>query len=149
MSSGSRRTMFRMTLLIMPIVTANTAWAQDHEENTAAMAEQQRGELRDALTEPDCEGDEFQRDTIVVCGEAGAAAETREHMSVLPLPVASDRVILPGLNDPPCWVVPTGGVCIRGGWKPPPVVLIDLDQFPDALTAEEAAGVFAVAEDEE
>ena len=71
------------------------------------------------------------------------------HQAESKLPVASDRVILPGLNDPPCWVVPTGGVCIRGGWKPPPVVLIDLDQFPDALTAEEAAGVFAVAEDEE
>jgi len=146
MSSGCKQALLRITLLVMPIVAPTAARAQESAQAEAEeMAAEQQAELRDAIAPQDCARDEFQPDTIVVCGE-NSAEETREHMSVLPRPVASDRVIQPGLNDPPCWVVPTGSVCIRGGWAPPPVVLIDLDQFPDALTPEKAAQVYAVEE---
>ena len=141
--SSSRRALFSIALLVIPSIIPVSAVAQD--ARAATIADQQRGEVRDALAEPDCERDEFQRDTIIVCGRAEAEAATRAVMSPLPAPVQSDRNLMGGLRDQPCWVTRVPGVvCMRGGFAPPPVVLIDLDKFPDALSAEEAAHVFAV-----
>ncbi len=137
MSSGCRRVLPCIWLLLLPGMAA----AQD----SAEAIEEQRADMRAAMAEPDCVQDPFQPDTITVCGET-TAEETREHMSVLPAPVQSDRVIFRGLTDPPCWIEPRGGVCLRGGFKPPQVVLIDLDAIPVALTPEEAALVSAVEE---
>ena len=146
MSSGCKHAVFSMTLLVILTITPADAHAQDAGGDAAAMAQQQSGEVRDALAEPDCEQDEFQRDTIVVCAEMGEEEATRAVMSVLPEPLVVQVNELEGLREPPCWV--TGRwPCGRFGFAPPPVVLIDLDQFPDALTAEEAAQVYAV-EDE-
>ncbi len=140
MSSGCRRYLPCIWLLS----TAQIAQAQDGAEANA-MIEAQRAELREGLAEPSCAVDEFQPDTIVVCGETEDDAEqTRAVMSVLPPPIQSDRNLLGGLRDQPCWIAPRGGVCIRGGWAPPPVVLIDLDAIPEALTPEEEALVFTV-----
>lgn len=145
MSSRGLRLLLAVTSLSFPGV----ARAQDSGPDTGpvtaeAAAQRQRDELAEVLNRPEeCDLDPAQPDTIVVCRELGSE-ETERVMSVLPSPVESDRHMLPGLNDPPCWVAPRGSVCMRGGFRPPQVVLIDLDAIPEALSAEEEALVFAV-----
>lgn len=132
MSSRSRR-----IVLCIALLPASTPLCAQTQSDPAA---RQQAQLRDAIAEPECAVDPVQRDTIVVCG-AVTGEETRRVMSVLPAPVQSDRIRMQGLNDPPCWIESRGAACMRGGYAPPPVVLIDLDQFPDALPPEEARAV--------
>ena len=142
---SSSRGAFSIALLVIAAISPANALAQDAAGAAATLANQQRGEVINVLSEPDCKRDEFQRDTIVVCAKAEAEEATRAVMSPLPAPVQSDRNLVSGLRDQPCWVTRVPGVvCVRGGFAPPPVVLIDLGKFPDALSAEEAAKVFAV-----
>ena len=113
------------------------------QSSAAELAERQRSQLREDLARPeDCVADAMQPDTIVVCGDVGERAEqTRRAMSVLPQAVDPQVNQLDGLREPPCWV--TGKKpCLRGGWAPPPIYLIDLDAIPDALTPEEAEHVY-------
>ncbi len=63
-------------------------------------------------------------------------------MSVLPAPVDPQIDRLYGLREPPCWVTGNATACIRGGWAPPPIHVIDLDAIPEALTPEEAEHVY-------
>ena len=81
---------------------------------------------------------------IVVCREL---PETERYRSPLPKPVESDRPIIPGLTDPPCWVVPRGGTCIRFGSVPEPAIMVDLTAFPEPLSDEEASAVSETQED--
>ena len=103
--------------------------------------------LPDPATEaadPECEQGEDGE--IVVCGFVD---ETENYMSPIPRETASDRIIIPGLTDPPCWV--TGGgppSCVRFGWVPPPALIIDVTAFPEPLSAADAADVYAVAPEE-
>ncbi|RPF71308.1 hypothetical protein [Aurantiacibacter spongiae] len=88
-----------------------------------------------------CDPDAVQADgTIVVCAPKD---ETELYMSPLPKPVKSDRRIIPGLTDPPCWVTNPGPFCIRFGSVPPYPPIIDMTAFPEPLSEEDAARVFA------
>lgn len=83
-----------------------------------------------------CEEDIREDGAIVVCREL---PDSERYMSPLPKPVASDRAVIPGLTDPPCWVESRGGVCIRFGSVPEYPVLVDLTRYPEPLSEEEAA----------
>ena len=76
--------------------------------------------------------------TIVVCREL---PETERYLSPIPRAVRSDRRIITGLTDPPCWVTNPGPGCIRMGWAPEPVLMVDLAAIPEPLDENEAARV--------
>lgn len=100
------------------------------------------GEVQEAApvaTTP-CETETREDGAILVCREL---TDTERYRSPLPRPVQSDRTIIPGLTDPPCWVANKGGICIRMGWAPPPALMVDLSVYPEDLTEEEAARVVA------
>lgn len=90
-----------------------------------------------------CRTEEQEEGIILVCREL---TDAERYLSPLPRQVDSDRSIIPGLTDPPCWVQPRagGGLCIRLGWAPEPAVMVDLSAFPERLTDEEAKHVVAV-----
>lgn len=100
------------------------------------------------LTEPElCEEEVREDGAIVVCREL---PQSERYMSPLPRPVQSDRRHVPGLTDPPCWMLGLGPPsCIRMGSVPPYPPLIDTTAFPEPLSAEEAAAVSAVPVDED
>lgn len=90
-----------------------------------------------------CQTEEREDGAIVVCREL---TESDRYLSPIPREVQSDRRIIPGLTDPPCWVTnPTPGPgCIRFGWAPEPAIMVDLTAFPEPLSAQDAARVVAV-----
>ncbi|MWV28731.1 hypothetical protein [Aurantiacibacter rhizosphaerae] len=98
------------------------------------------------LVEPKrCEEDIREDGAIVVCREL---PETERYLSPLPRPVQSDRRHVPGLTDPPCWVLGLGPPsCIRVGSVPPYPPLVDTTAFPEPLSEEEAAAVSAIEAD--
>ena len=119
--------------------------AQERRTTSAAeLAARQRQQLREDLARPEeCQPDAMQPDTIVVCGPTERRREeTQRAMSVLPAPIDPQVNQLEDLREPPCWVTGNATACIRGGWAPPPIYLIDLDAIPEALTAEEAEHVY-------
>lgn len=90
----------------------------------------------------ECARDPGEDGEIVICGQRD---ETQEYLSPIPRPTQSDRRIIPGMTDPPCWV--NGGrppSCVRFGWVPPPVLMIDLDALPEPLTDEQAADIYRI-----
>lgn len=95
------------------------------------------------LIEPEpCEEELREDGTIVVCRER---VDSQAYMSPLPAPVQSDRRHVPGLTDPPCWMRGLGPPsCIRMGSVPPYPPLIDTTKFPEPLSAEDAAAVYAL-----
>lgn len=102
------------------------------------------GEHEDAplplVEEQPCETETQEDGVILVCREL---TDSERYMSPLPKPVPSDRTIIPGLTDPPCWV--TGAPnCIRFGWVPEPAIMVDVTAFPEPLSNEEAARVTAI-----
>ncbi|MFB0613008.1 hypothetical protein [Aurantiacibacter poecillastricola] len=96
------------------------------------------------LVEPErCEEGLREDGSIVVCREV---EEPERYMSPLPRPVEVRINQLDGLREPPCWV--TGKKpCMRIGSVPPYPPMVDTTAFPEPLSEEEAAAVFA-AEDE-
>ncbi|KLE34429.1 hypothetical protein [Aurantiacibacter luteus] len=113
------------------------ALAQQAYGPTAA-AESAEPEEPVSATDP-CETEAREDGAILVCREL---PDTERYRSPLPRPVQSDRTIIPGLTDPPCWVQSKGEmVCIRMGWAPPPALMVDLSIYPEDLTEEEAAHV--------
>lgn len=92
-----------------------------------------------------CEEEVREDGVIVVCRELD---EQERYLSPLPRPVQSDRPIIPGLTDPPCWVVPRGGICARFGSVPEYPPLVDLSIYPEPLSEEDAALVTAVEPEE-
>ena len=89
-----------------------------------------------------CETQPQDDNVILVCREL---EDDEAYRSPLPAPTRSDRAIIPGLTNPPCWVTNPGAVgtpdCIRVGSVPPPAIIIDLTQFPEPLDPDEAAAV--------
>lgn len=123
---------------------AHTAQAQ--ETYGPVLTEDNEDALPEARQQADpCETQPQDDDVILVCR---TLEDDEAYRSPLPAPTASDRPIIPGLNDPPCWVTDPGAVgttgCIRFGSAPPAAVIIDLTQFPEPLDAEHAAAVLRV-----
>ncbi|RJY09659.1 hypothetical protein [Aurantiacibacter aquimixticola] len=87
-----------------------------------------------------CETEAQDEDVILVCAEL---PETERYLSPIPRPTRSDRRIIPGLTDPPCWVTNPGPGCIRFGWAPEPALMVDTTAFAEPLSAEDAALVSA------
>lgn len=141
----SSRLDFALILAGASLVTS-PAKSQDRVSADDLIASQ-RADLATATRPPsdDCPQDALMQDVIVVCAE-GEADATERVMSPLPRPVASDRRVIREIETPPCWVERRSSVCIRGGYAPPPVVLIDLDAIPEALSDEDAAQVFAAGD---
>ena len=83
-----------------------------------------------------CETEVQEEDVILVCREL---TDSERYMSPLPTPTQSDRIIMPGLNDPPCWVTNPGVGCIRFGYAPEPAIMVDVTAFPEPLSEDEAA----------
>lgn len=123
------------TLIVgLPLISA-PALAQE----VYGPAEEYEGDedTPEPLTESQpCETETQEDGVILVCREL---TDSERYMSPLPKPTQSDRVIIPGLTDPPCWVVPRGGTCIRFGYAPEPALIIDVEAFPEPLSAVEAA----------
>ena len=134
-----------LTAICFAIAANGPLRAQERPTTTAAdLAARQRAQLREDLARPEeCQPHAMQPDTIVVCGPVERRREeTQRVMSVLPAPVDPQVNRLDGLREPPCWVSGDASVCLRGGWAPPKVYLIDLDAIPEALTPEEAEHVY-------
>lgn len=93
------------------------------------------------VEEEPCETQAQEDGVILVCREL---TDSERYMSPIPKPVESDRAIIPGLTDPPCWVTNPGPGCIRFGWAPEPAIMVDLSVFPEPLSSEEAAQVVEV-----
>ncbi|MGB3166333.1 MAG: hypothetical protein WBA68_06095 [Alteraurantiacibacter sp.] len=85
-----------------------------------------------------CDVEQEGEDVILVCRELD---EEERYRDPLPPPVASDRIIMPGFNDPPCWVTKDKAVCIRMGWAPEPAIMVDTTAFPEELSREDKAAV--------
>lgn len=127
-------------LLVSPAI-AQQAYGPETTEDVA-------DESHDAPAEAEpCEAQEQEDGVIIVCREL---PDSERYRSPLPRPVQSDRRVIPGLTDPPCWVQPRegGGVCIRVGWAPEPAIMVDLTIYPEKLTEEEAEHVSAVVGEE-
>ena len=93
-----------------------------------------------SATDP-CDTEQHGDDVIVVCAPLD---EQERYRDPLPPPVASDRVIFAGLNDPPCWVTKASMVCVRMGWAPEPAIMVDTTAFPDKMSEQEIAAIVAV-----
>lgn len=119
------------------------AWAQEVEDEPSA--EQMIETAREAYRPPGLlrRCPQGQPGEIVVCAPDPNAyrVETPTDAAVRTGEPVADRV--PRAPDvfglPPC---KSQTVCIKGGWVPPQVHLIDLSAIPHALTEEEAAMVF-------
>lgn len=140
----------RLALFLPALLVAAQAQAQEQPPQVYGPADPASEVDPDAdvpLVEAEpCEQEVREDGAIVVCREL---PDSERYMSPLPKPVESDRTVIPGLTDPPCWVEPRGGVCIRIGSVPEYPPLIDLSAFPEPLSEEEAAAVSVIeAEDE-
>ncbi len=97
-----------------------------------------------SASEP-CDTEVQEDGVILVCREL---TDSERYMSPLPRPTRSDRAIIPGMTDPPCWVTNPAAVgtpsCIRFGYAPEPALMIDVTAFPEPLSDEEAALVSEV-----
>ncbi len=95
-----------------------------------------------------CETQAQEENVILVCREL---TESERYRSPIPREVQSDRAIIPGLTDPPCWVTNPELVgtmaCMRVGYVPPPAIIVDLTQFPEPLEPADAALVSEVEAD--
>lgn len=115
----------------------------DEDEAEAAAPVSQTRQARQCDTQPQDDG------VILVCRDLG---DDEAYRSPLPAPTASDRTIIPGLTDPPCWVTNPSAVgtpgCMRFGSVPPPAIIVDLTQFPEPLDDASAAAVSRVPEEE-
>lgn len=135
--------MSRMLATGVLICTASVSPA--HTQETYGPVEGYEGDEDTPLPlveEEPCETEAQEDGAILVCREL---TDSERYMSPLPKPVQSDRAIIPGLTDPPCWVVPRPGeVCFRFGSVPEPAIMVDVTAFPEPLSAEEAAQVTAV-----
>ena len=98
------------------------------------------GELR-KQAKP-CDTEPTEDGVILVCREL---EEEERYRDPLPAPVASDRVIISGIETPPCWVQPRNdgmvNVCVRMGWAPEPVLMVDVTQFPEKLSDAHLAAI--------
>lgn len=135
----------RLVLFLPALLVATPGIAQDQPPPAYGPADPASEPDPDAdvpLVEAEpCEEEIREDGAIVVCREL---PDSERYMSPLPKPVESDRTVIPGLTDPPCWVQPRGGVCVRFGSVPEYPPIIDLSAFPEPLSEEEAAAVSAV-----
>ena len=86
-----------------------------------------------------CETETQEDGVILVCRELD---DQERYRSPIPRQVESDRTIIPGLTDPPCWVTNPESVgtlsCMRVGWAPEPAIMVDLSIYPEPLSSEDA-----------
>jgi len=141
---------------LLPLIAATLCWpgnavAQDPLDARGSTAEaliaEQRAQLAATLetTQVCDEPDAMQPDTIVVCRRVD---ETDSHRDPLPAPVESDKKARFGFEVEPC-VPSLLSLCVTIGAAPPPPVVVDLSAFPEPLSAEDAALVFAIEEETE
>ncbi|WP_271078955.1 hypothetical protein [Aurantiacibacter sp. MUD61] len=100
------------------------------------------------VEERPCETQTREDGAILVCRQVD---ETKRYRSPLPREVQSDRRIIPGLTDPPCWVTNPGAVgtpsCMRVGYAPEPAYMLDFSTLPEPLASDEAEQVTEVEND--
>ena len=130
--------------LLAPLLPAQASSQEAEQAGTYGPAAGFEGEEDTPLplveAQP-CETQEQEDGVILVCREL---TDSERYLSPVPRPVQSDRRIISGLTDPPCWVTNPGAGCIRIGWAPEPVFMVDLTAFPDDLSEEHAALVHDV-----
>ncbi len=140
----------RLPLFFAALLLSTPALAQESAPRSYGPADPATETDPDAevpLVEAEPCAEEIREDgAIVVCREL---PDSERYMSPLPKPVESDRTVIPGLTDPPCWVEPRGGVCVRFGSVPEYPPIIDLSAFPEPLSEEEAAAVSALDNERE
>ena len=130
----------RLAFFLPALLPASGLQAQEQAPRSygpSDFASEAEADAPNPLIEPEpCEEEVRDDGVIVVCREL---PESERYMSPLPRPVQSDRQIIPGLTDPPCWVVPRGTVCVRMGSVPEYPPLVDLSVYPEPLSEEDAA----------
>ena len=136
----------RLALFLSPLAITAPAMAQDVYGPSDFASEADSDTPVPLVEATPCEEEVREDGAIVVCREL---PDTQRYMSPLPRPVQSDRRIIPGLTEPPCWVTQGESLsCMRLGTVPPYPPLIDLTAFPEPLSKEEAAAVSAVETDD-
>ena len=135
-----------LAVILIAAAVPGTALAQQ-VYGPAPVADESEAEETASATDP-CETQTRQDGAILVCREL---PDSQRYRSPLPRPVQSDRTVIDGLTDPPCWVthpeLEGTPACMRIGWAPPPALMVDLTIYPEKLTEEEAEHVEAVASD--
>ncbi|MBH5321518.1 hypothetical protein I5L03_02825 [Erythrobacter sp. JGD-13] len=90
------------------------------------------------VEERPCETEATEEGVILVCRQLD---ETERYRSPIPREVQSDRTVIPGLTDPPCWVTNPGAVgtsaCIRVGYAPEPAYMLDFSTLPEPLASDQ------------
>jgi len=133
-------------IVAAPLYSASAA-AQQVYGPTDEIEVNEDAELPPSAVEP-CDTEVQEEGVILVCREL---TDSERYMSPLPKPTESDRIIMSGLNDPPCWVTNPSSVgtssCMRIGYAPEPALMIDVTAFPEPLSEEEQAMVSEVEEE--
>ena len=134
----------------LPVLLAAPLAAQVRPETRigaeAVVSVEEAEPLIDLHGPPECDSEQVDENTIVVCRELPSP---ERYMSPLPRKVESDRQIIPGLTDPPCWVQGLGPpACIRFGSVPEPAYMVDFSKLPEALEHEVAEKVSALPDDD-
>lgn len=142
--------MSRMPLRLLSVpaglcVLALLSSAAAAQDTYGPVLDEEESESAPPLTETrrtarQCETQTEEDGIILVCRELD---DDEAYRSPLPAPTASDRTIIPGLTDPPCWVTNPSAVgtptCMRFGYVPPPAIIVDLTQYPEPLDEADAA----------
>ena len=132
----------RLALFLSPLAITAPAMAQEVYGPSDFASEADSDAPVPLIEAKPCEEEVREDGAIVVCREL---EEADRYLSPLPRPVQSDRRIIPGLTEPPCWVTQGESLgCMRLGSVPPYPPLIDMTAFPEPLSKEEAAAVSAV-----
>lgn len=125
--------------------SGSAAHAQQAYGPAADVAGEEKEDAPDPLTASQpCETQAQEDGVILVCREL---TDDERYRSPIPREVQSDRIIIPGLTDPPCWVTNPEAVgtlaCMRFGYAPEPAIMVDLTVFPEPLAEADAALVTA------
>ena len=133
--------------IVVFVVFPTPTFAQDIYGPSVATAQEVEPALPEVRANP-CETEAQEDGVILVCREL---EDQERYRSPIPREVQSDRHMIPGLNDPPCWVTNPSAVgtpaCVRMGWVPPRAIIVDVTAFPEPLSEEDAARVTAIDEE--
>lgn len=135
--------LFACALAVAPAMAQDSATYGPEEEQADAAEPAPRTQQE---AQERCEESRNDESVIVVCAPPDG---TDAYLSPLPTPARSDKRTVPEIHEPPCWVTKSKSLCIRFGSVPEYPPLIDLTQFPERLSDEDAEKVFAVESQKE
>lgn len=122
--------------LMLAMVSGWPAWAQEPQDSTQDMMENQRAMIHLAPENRRCPRDPL-NDAIVVCARDESPRyripSTQDDNPRSDAALKTGQLVPPDVSG-----LPKCGVCIRGGWAPPPVYYIDVTKLPEPAPGTDA-----------